>query len=182
MRGQGSEAGPLATRGRKRKAGPRTKSGKLSRAHKTLVRDEGTAEFRAKRARLINGADPALSATASGVLFANGFLTAEQHHAALRYAWAHAVVFGRPWRQACPLADPIGSSPTPDQLIKIAHAKLAQMDARLDYDQRLQVANLAVFGLWPGWFTAAKLGLRPMPEDEPQRLALLSGLTAIGAA
>ena len=78
----------------------------------------------------------------------------------------------------CPLADPIGS-PTPDQLAKIAHAKLAQMDARLDSDQRVQVANLAVFGIWPGWFSAVKLGLRPMPEDVPQRLALLAGLDAI---
>ena len=171
----------MATRGRKRKAGPRTKSGKLSRAYKTALRDEGTAEFRAKRLRLINGADPQLAATTSGILLANGFLSAEQHHAALRYAWAHAIVFGRPWRQACPLADPIGQ-PTPDRLAEIARDKLAQMDARLDYDQRLAVANVSVFALWPPWFMAAKLGLRPMPEDDPQRLALLTGLDAIVTA
>ena len=136
----------MATRGRKRKAGPRTKNGRLSRAYKsTQLRDEGTAEFRAKRLRLINGSDPALAASTSGILHANGFLSAGQHHAALRYAWAHAVVFGRPWRQACPLADPIGQ-PAPDQLVELAHRALEVMDAKLDPEQRLAVANLSVFG------------------------------------
>jgi hypothetical protein len=171
----------MATRGRKRKAGPRTKAGKLSRAYKTAVRDEGTHEFRAKRMRLINGADPQLAATASGILHANGHLTAEQHHACLRYAWCHAIIYGRPWRQVCPLGDRVGGE-TPDQRVVIAHAQLARMDAVLDYEQRQQVANLAVFGMWPGWFMAAKLGLRAMPEDERERQALLAGLNAIHEA
>jgi hypothetical protein len=172
----------MAKRGRPRKDKPRTKSGRLSRAYKSAqLRDEGTAEFRAKRRRLIDGADPQLAATASGILLANGALTQEQHNACLHYAWAHAVTFGRPWRQSCPLGERVGTE-TPDRVILIARAVLAKMDAVLTYEQRLAVANLAVFGLWPGWFTAAKLGLRPMPEDEPQRRALLAGLDALREA
>jgi hypothetical protein len=93
--------------GRPRKDGPRTKSGRLSRAikHNPKLRDEGTKQFVAKRTAMVNGADPQLSATASGILLANGFLTKEQHTAAQRYAWAHATVFSRVWKQQCPLGD-----------------------------------------------------------------------------
>jgi hypothetical protein len=50
------------------------------------LRDHGTKEFCAKPEYLINGADPQLAATASGILFASGFLTHDRHAAALRYA------------------------------------------------------------------------------------------------
>lgn len=79
---------------------PRTNSGRLSGAYKTAVRDKGTPEFLEKRAYLINGADPQLAATASGILLANGFSTEDQHHAALRYAGIHALIFGKPWSTA----------------------------------------------------------------------------------
>ena len=114
--------------GRKQKSGPRTKSGRLSRAYKTPeIRDHGTKECQDKRQYLINGADPQLAATASGILLANGCLTQEQHTAALRYAWAHALVYGKPWRQICPLGDPVGSEP-PQRMQEIARDKLAWMD------------------------------------------------------
>jgi hypothetical protein len=56
--------------GRPRKEGARTKSGRLSEARKRNpeLRDHGTKLFVAKRERMINGADPQLSATASGIL------------------------------------------------------------------------------------------------------------------
>jgi hypothetical protein len=57
---------------------------------------------------LINGSDPQLAASASGILLANSFIGRDQHAAALVYAWAHAIVYGRPWRQACPLGDKTG--------------------------------------------------------------------------
>jgi hypothetical protein len=87
---------------RKRKPGPRTKSGRLSRSYRGPARDVGTPEFCAKRGYLINGSDPQLAATTSGVLLANHMISRDQHAAALTYALAHALTYGRPWRQACP--------------------------------------------------------------------------------
>ena len=66
----------------KRKSGPRTKSGQLSKAYKRnpACRDKGTPELQAKRHVLISGSDPQLAATASGILLANGFLTPATPH------------------------------------------------------------------------------------------------------
>jgi hypothetical protein len=168
--------------GRKLKPGPRTKCGRLSRAYKDPeIRDQGTREFCAKRAYLVNGADPALAATASGILLANGLLTREQHDAALRYSWAHALTYGKVWRQTCPLGEDAGRA-APDRLLELARDKLAWMDGRLDLAQRKAVADVAVFGFLPMWWMASKLKLRSMPEDERDRAALLSGLDVISGA
>ena len=102
---------------RPRKPGPRTKSGRLSRAYKSpVLRDKGTPEAQSKRHALINGADPQLAATASWILLANGLIERDQHSAALIYARLHALVFGKPWPHVCPLAHEIGyhgSEPQP---------------------------------------------------------------------
>jgi hypothetical protein len=131
-----------------------------------------------KRQYLINGADPQLAATASGILLANGCLAPAQHSAALRYAWAHALTYCKPWRQMCPLGDPVGTEP-PQRLQEIARDKLGWMDKRLDRAQRKAVVDVAVFGFLPMWWLASKLKLRAMPEDEADRQALLSGLDAL---
>jgi hypothetical protein len=57
-----------ARAGRPRKPGHRTNSGRLSRAAAD-VHDRGTHESQAKRAYMINGADPQLAATVSGILW-----------------------------------------------------------------------------------------------------------------
>jgi hypothetical protein len=150
--------------GRKLKPGPRTDRGRLSRAYKDPeIRDQGTREFCAKREYLVNGADPALAATASGILLANGLLTREQHDAALRYAWARALVFGKPWRQACPLGEPVGRI-APNQLLELAKHKLAGMDKRLDRAQRKAVADVAVFGFLPMWWMATNSSCGRCPK------------------
>jgi hypothetical protein len=101
----------LSRGGRPRKEGPRTKSGRLSRASKRNpeLHDHGTRQFVAKRAAMVNGGAPELSATDSGILLANGLLTAEQHTAALKYAWAHALTFERVWGQISPLGEKVGA-------------------------------------------------------------------------
>jgi hypothetical protein len=42
-----------------------------------------------------------------------------------------------------------------------------------------QVANLAVFGFVPQWFYTAKLTLRPLPQDDRDRRALISRLNVL---
>jgi hypothetical protein len=161
----------------------RPKSGRLSRAHKSPdLRDQGTAEFQSKRAYLINGSDPQLAATTSGILLANEMITQEQHTAALRYAWAHALTFGRPWNQACPLAGPGGGTIPSDRQLEVAKEQLDTWNARLNPAQRLAVSNVAVFGQLPMWFVAERHKLRVMPQDARDRAALLSGLDAIAGA
>jgi hypothetical protein len=82
---------------RKRNAGPRTKSGRLSRAYKhPEPRDQGTKEGQAKRAAVANGADTTLADSASGILLAGGHLEQRQYLAALNYARLHAIIFGVP--------------------------------------------------------------------------------------
>jgi hypothetical protein len=150
---------------RPRKSGKRAASGRLSRAHKSPeLRDRGTPEFLAKREYLINGADPQLAATTPGILLANKMLTQEQHVAALRYARAHALTFGRPWHQACPLANPGGGAIPSDRLLEVAKERLDDMNARLAPAQRLAVANVAVFGFLPQRLVAERLKLRPLPR------------------
>lgn len=166
---------------RKRKDRPRTASGRLSRAFKNAARDTGTPEQQLKRAYLINGADPQLAATTSGILLANHVISRPQYDAAMVYAWAHAMVYGRPWRQACPLGDRAGIE-APDELLVRAKEVLEDMDGKLTPGQRQAVANLSVFGYWPMWWIAARHGLRTMPGDQDERHDLLTGLTAIARA
>jgi hypothetical protein len=160
--------------------GARTASGRLSRAiqHNPKLRDEGTKQFVAKRTAMVNGADPQLSATASGILLANGFLTKEQHTAALRYSWAHALTFGRVWGQISPLGEVMGA-PANDMSGK-AKKRLAHMDAKMNDEQRQAVSNVAVFNHIPNWFYVERLKLRELPEDQAERQALISGLDALG--
>jgi hypothetical protein len=141
----------MALGDRKRKAGPRTKSGRLSRAHKSPeLRDKGTFEGQAKRQFLVNGGDSQLAATASGILPANGLIDQDMYIAALRYARAHALVFGI----KIPIAAEIygyGDQP-PEIAMAAAREQIDKWNERLDPDERKQVANLAVFGCVPHWF------------------------------
>jgi hypothetical protein len=170
---------------RRRRPGPRTKSGRLSRATKSPeLRDLGTDEGRAKRAALINGSDPQLAATASGILLANGFITQEQHVAALRYAYAHAMVFGKVWSVVCPLAWDMprqGGDGPPEEAVTRARKRIDGWNVLLDPNQRQAVANVAVFGFVPQWFYTERLKLRPLPADDRERQALLEGLKALAA-
>jgi hypothetical protein len=170
---------------RRRKSGRRTPSGRLSRAGKPReARIEPTAETAAKRQALVNGSDPALSASAIGVLFANAHLTEEQYIAAQRYSRAHAIVFGRLWSHVqnslgAPL--PQEGEPPSDELHAWAEHQLDKWNARLDLPQRQAIANVAVFDWIPTYLFLSKLRLKILPEDESERAALLTGLDALVA-
>jgi len=165
---------------RPRKAGKRTKSGRLSRAYRSAeLRDQGTAEGQRHRSVLVNGADHALAATVPGILLARGYLSRDQHDAAQRYAGLHRTAFGPAWRQACPLAEAHGGPTTPDdRLIRLREA-LDELHARMTPEQRKAVADVAVYNWIPQWFYTARLGLRELAEDVAEREALISGLDAL---
>ena len=107
---------------RKRKPGPRTKSGRLSRAYKAEARDHGTAEVQAKRIALVGEADPALAASALGVLLARGLLDVkdrpemarDRYHAGLRYRELRSAIFPPIWPNS-----PVGPAINEDRRAKI---------------------------------------------------------------
>jgi hypothetical protein len=167
--------------GRKRKSGARAKSGRLSRAYRTVARDTGTAEGLARRIWLVDGSDPALAASAAGVLLARDVITRAMYAAACRFAWLHSAVFGLPYRQLCILGkEPGPSGPgLDDETIAERRAELAAMERRLTLAQRQAVASLCCYGVVPPWHFAL-LGIgRLLPGDEHDRQALLTGLRAI---
>jgi hypothetical protein len=164
----------LATkRGRKRKPGPRTKSGRLSRSA-AAMRDDGTAEGRAKRQAIVNGhRDQALASIPLDICFARGWLTEQQRGAGLRFRALRAKMFGVPLK--------VGSgAPMPSEEVvaknERAYLKLVQ---KLTTQQQLAVVGMAL-DQQPGWM---RLMLRDLPlrhEHEIERRALLSGLDALG--
>jgi hypothetical protein len=166
---------------RPRRAGKRTKSGRPRRAYQRHpeLRDQGTPEGQRRRAALVNGAPVELAATVSGILFARGFISAEQKAAADRYAGLHRTAFGPAWRQMCPLAEAHGGPTIPDDRLIRLRQLLDELHARMTPEQRKAVADVAVYGQIPDWFFAARLKLWMLPEDEQERDALVSGLDAL---
>ena len=155
--------------------------GRLSRArkHHLELRDLGTFEGQRKRAALINGASIELAASAPGILFANAHLDQDQFNAAINYGRLHAIVFGRVWLNLCPLVGaPAVAAPCPTRRWSSSvRQRLEKPNGRMTLEQRQAVANVAIFGMLPTWFFAAPWYLLPLPEDECEREALLSGLT-----
>jgi hypothetical protein len=177
--------------GRKRKPGPRTKSGRLSRAGKRYpeLRDQGTFEGQRKRAALINGASVELAASASGILFANGHLEQKHFSAAINYARLHALVFGRQGpTPPCLLGKHLSwqGGPVPDEGgIEAAERKLIRLNGLLTDAQKQQVGNVAVFSNLPTWFYMGKfkrIAWRTFPEDEVERRDLIDGLSILAKA
>ena len=168
---------------RKRRPGPRTKCGQLSKAYSgnPACRDRCTPEFEDKRAALINGSDPQLAATASGILLANGFLTRNQHASATGLCQATCDRVRSTLVPAMSLG--LGScgrrSDPPEELVIKARHRLDEMHRQLTPLERQAVANVAVFQFIPQWFYTVRLKLRPLASDERERPALLSGLDAL---
>ena len=165
---------------RRRKAGTRTKSGRLSRAYRGPARDAGTAELQQKKLAAVNGsADPALSATPASILFAHGVLSRDQLAAAERYRRAYAVSFGMPNYGRCLLTDGPGGRALDDDMLARARRQLDAMVTALTTEQKLQVDNLVISAWIPGWFYAAHGIGRPLETDARERDALLTGLSAL---
>lgn len=160
---------------KKRKAGPRTKSGRLSRAYlDPRVRDHGTPEAQNKRRALVgeNG-DPNLSSSVPGILYAHGYLDAQQYCEALEFARLRCILFGGPWP-----SNTIGSEPTEERIREIKR-RFESKAARLTTEQESVITNVAAFHRIPNWFFALKLNLKMLPEDHLEQELLLSGINAL---
>jgi hypothetical protein len=165
---------------RRRKHGPRTRSGRLSRAYLGAARDSGTPEVQARRLALCNGSPPELASTPIGILFANHVITLDQCRAAHRYAFRRGVLFGgaRPAGLG-DMLEPGSPRLRSDKELAGIRARFEAMCGRLGRDQKAALDVLVVEQRLPAWFRAAKLGRPLRPEDEAEREALLSGLEAL---
>ena len=166
---------------RKRKPGKRTKSGRLSTAIAN-TRDNGTAEVQAKRRAMVGDTplepggklpDPALSASAPGILFAHGVLDREQFDQAMIYRRLRSAVYGSPWP-----TNVIGPDVT-DKRLATLQRRLAEIEARVSQAQRHVVAQVAVFDHIPQFFYCTKLKLKHLPEDIEYHSLLITGLDAM---
>jgi hypothetical protein len=161
-----------------RKPGARTKSGRLSQAHKRnpQLRDHGTPEAQAKRLALVNGSgNHALAFTLPDVLLAWHIISPAQHTAAWKLRRARAAVFGVPLENREP-----GRVPD-DEQIRRNERRYAAMLGRLSPDQALAVVDL-ILDLRSPWIRRAVLELHPAEGDEAERQTLLSGLDALAGA
>jgi hypothetical protein len=158
---------------RKKHAGARTKSGRKSRAYKGPARDNGTPELQHKRIAMANGADPALTAWAPGILHAHGHLSRAQYGAAISYGALHAAVFGAPWAQPG-----TGSEANESELCDIKE-RLQTLEACMTLEQRAAVLRLVSLNYIPSWFFFARSDRPCLPEDALERKLLLSGLNVM---
>lgn len=124
---------------KKRSKGPRTKSGRLSRAYKGPARDDGTPELQAKRRQLVGDADPALSVSVVGRLFAWGMIDQQQYLAAQRYRQLRCALYGPPW----PGQGTAGAPPDDEIVIRMQRA-FDQMVGYLRPDEKRVVGAVCV--------------------------------------
>jgi hypothetical protein len=160
--------------GRKRKDGPRTPSGRLSRAYQGEARDEGTPQLQAHKLAVVNGvADPTLNASLSGILFAHSIITARQRDAADRFRRARTAVFG------VALGDRDPNRPEISDKQRVHNERrYNRMCRKLSTDHLLEVINVALDMKSP-WMRRAVLGLPLVGEDELERRHLLDGLAVL---
>jgi hypothetical protein len=165
---------------RPRKKGPRSKSGRLSRAYQGPARDNGTPELRRHKLGAVNGAaDPALSATPASILFAHGILNRDQLAAADDYHRAYRRCFSLPDFGTCLLGDGARPPLMSEDSLERARQDLDAMVRRLSPEQKMQIDNLVISAWIPTWFFSERGIGRPLATDAGERAALLSGLDAL---
>jgi len=170
----------LARRGRKRKIGPRTKNGRLKAA--TPVADKGTAEVQRMRTWLSGQGDPVLADYPLGILLANNDISERHHQVACRYAFLHAVVYGRASVAAASF-ERIGKSWSgdwDDQWLADREAELARLTERLKGEParlRMVLDSVVVYERTPRWMRPVRPRISDVREAElfAQALALLAG-------
>jgi hypothetical protein len=123
-----------------------------------------------------DGADPTLSATVPGILFAHGYLDKEQYAEALEYRKLRCALYGPPWPSFI-----TGGEASEERLEKLKD-RFERRCRLLTEEQKQVVASVCVFDAIPTWFFARKLKLHILPEDVLEQELLTSGLNALAGA
>jgi hypothetical protein len=82
---------------------------------------------------------------------------------------------------ACPLARELGWHGREPREVMVVEARIGWPSGIPDSTgtSACRLRTLAVFGFVPQWFYTAKLRLRPLPQDDRDRRALISGLNVL---
>ncbi len=167
-------------RGRKRKEGNRTKSGRLILPGP--MKDNGTEEMQKRRQILAGGGDQTLTSTFLGTMLANNRITRSEYDAGCRYAWLYGVLFGRTSAAAAAYGQTIGGREHDEQWLADRQREYTEIARRLlGAGRRVKdaVDNAAIYDRWPRWAGAAVRIARPTtirPSDIAQRNECEAGL------
>ena len=159
----------MARRGRKRKIGPRTKSGRLISSKPAV--DKGTVELQRMRKWLAGQGDPVLADYPLGILLANNDITEQQHQVACRYAFLHAVVYGRSSIAAASF-ERIGKSWSgewDDDWLADREAELVRLTDRLKGEParlRMVLDGIVVYERMPRWMRPVRPRISDVREAE----------------
>jgi hypothetical protein len=171
----------ISMAGRARKTGPREKNG---RPQRTYGPDRGTEELQRRRAWLAQKGDPVLTVTPLGVLLANSIIDNAVYNAASRYAWLHAILFGRISYAAVKFDDVQrgrGGYTPDEEWLAARRAELERADECFDsrhaYDD---VLNLVIFERMPPWLLPGIRTMRDVRESNRLVKALEGLAVALG--
>ncbi|NIA72287.1 hypothetical protein HBA54_27215 [Pelagibius litoralis] len=171
-------------RGRKRKiVETRQPSGKLIDRPKA---DKGTPELQQKRKTLAPKGDPAKTTYPLGILWTNGEISDDEHHAGCKLAWLHSQVHGKGSVAAVRYGETWGGTDVdPDD--KQYHEWLAGIEAELDMTiaaldacsraHRDIVKSIAVYERTPRWL----VGHIPTRSDVREGEKFKEGMKALVA-
>jgi hypothetical protein len=133
----------------------------------TLWYQAPMARERPTPSRTANGsADPMLSATIAGIMFAHGLIDRRQCAAGEKFRQVRAEVFGMRLGNGDPRA----------RMLERRYNALAN---KLSTDQLIAVVDL-VLGIWQPWLRRQLLGVPLTTEDEVERQNLLDALDRLG--
>jgi hypothetical protein len=148
---------------RKRKPGPRTKTGRPSRAYATIARDYGTPQIQAKRKAAVGeNADPTQAASAPGILCEHGHIDHQQRDILFRYRQLRGAVFGPPW------PGNTSGSDASDKWLAKRKLEFEDMNRRMTHDQRHIVRAVGVFDR-----------ILKLPQENGAYFLLLQGVNAL---
>jgi hypothetical protein len=143
----------MARRGRKRKAKPRHKNGRLTWRAKPSPIDRGTSEMQARRHAITR--DQTLSPDYPlSILLGRGLITPMQHDAGMKFARLYWALFGKPFGRAQDYQQPRGTGIDAATELRARAEYEAAVAALADLGAVGLITELAVF-LHRGWLVDA---------------------------
>jgi hypothetical protein len=140
------------------------------------MRDFGTREGEAKRRYLVNGSDSlTLASTPIDVALARGYVSREQHSAAIWLRIMRARLFGRPGARTIDLEGLFGGQTLSDKQLEHYERLYVKAMRRLTEDEQLEAVDIAM-DVYPRWLRCVIQGRPISREDEQAKEILLSAL------